>query len=89
MSRRSCFDIVHVFQRASLALLIGSNLASLTSLTSAETIWQLGVFDKSSTEFSPINDPVTGQRRIDYSDLKQDPVFIVRQGKPARDWFSF
>jgi hypothetical protein len=61
----------------------------LAAAASAETLWQIGRFDESSAEFSPIVDPHTGQRRIDYGDADQDPVFIVGRSAPDRDWFSF
>ncbi|MBI3416458.1 MAG: hypothetical protein HY043_14275 [Verrucomicrobia bacterium] len=75
--------------RIFIVLLIWVHFASTAWLSSAETLWQIGIFDESSAEFSSINDPVTGQRRIDYADPKQDPVFVVGRSTPARDWFSF
>jgi hypothetical protein len=66
-------------------------LISLTCCFRSEAgiIWQIGVFDRSSAEFSPIIDPTSGERRIDYGALGKDPVFVVGQSDPARDWFSF
>ena len=58
-------------------------------LAAKEIIWQIGVFDESSSEFSGDVDPVTDQRRIDYSNPAQDPVFVVGRSDPARDWFAF
>lgn len=71
----------------STALLLGL-FFQLTTRGFAETIFQLGTFDESSAEFSPINDPVTGQRRINYADPTQDPVFVVGRSDPARHWFA-
>ncbi len=61
----------------------------LPLLSNGETLWQLGRFDESSAEFSPINDPQTGSRRIDYADASQDPVFVIGVSDPARHWFSY
>ncbi|MSU61484.1 MAG: hypothetical protein EXS31_03660 [Pedosphaera sp.] len=61
----------------------------LPLIANGEVLWQLGHFDESSAEFSPINDPQTGSRRIDYSDASQDPVFVIGVSDPARHWFSY
>jgi len=49
-------------------------------LRAAETIWHIGVFDESSSEFST---------KLDYTNPAQDPVFVVGKSNPARDWSAF
>lgn len=53
------------------------------------TLWQLGTPDESSGEFSHWRDRQTGQRRLNYADPAQNPVFVVGQSEPSRDWFAF
>lgn len=80
-------ELVHRTAHVLLALcvLLGTSLHSAP----ANVVFQIGEFDGSSAEFSPIFDPVTGQRRIDYADAAWDPVFVVGRDDPARKWFSF
>jgi alpha-mannosidase len=54
----------------------------------AETVWQIGVLDRSSAEFRQWIDPVTGVR-LDYGDPATDLVFKVGHSSPARDWLAF
>jgi len=55
---------------------------------SAELLWQIGVFDRSSAEFRPWIDPVSGAR-LNYADAASDPVFKVGESVPARDWQAY
>ena len=57
--------------------------------TNAETLWQIGVFDESSAEFSGHLDPATGKSRLDYTDASKDPVFIVGRSNHTNDWLPF
>ncbi|MCI0536303.1 MAG: hypothetical protein L0Z50_13870 [Verrucomicrobiales bacterium] len=70
------------------ALLLAALAASL-SPSRGDVLWQLGQFDESSAEFSPIIDPRSGQRRIDYANPEQDPMFVIGSSDPAQHWFSF
>lgn len=56
---------------------------------SGATLWQLGTPDESSAEFSHWRDRTTGQRRLDYANPAQDPVFTVGRSEPGREWFAF
>jgi len=64
-------------------------LLSLFPQLHSQVLFQLGTFDGSSSEFSPIFDPATGQRRIDYANPQSDPVFVVGRDRPDEKWFSF
>jgi hypothetical protein len=55
----------------------------------ASTVWQIGTFNESSSDLSPVIDPVTGQRRIDYSNPAQDPVYTVGRSDATKEWFAF
>ncbi len=55
----------------------------------AETLWQIGVLNESSAEFSGHLDPATGKSTLDYADPSKDPVFIVGRSHPANDWLPF
>ena len=55
----------------------------------AETLWQIGVFDESSAEFTAYRDPATGKSTLDYSDTSKDPVFVIGKSEPAKDWLAF
>ena len=44
-------------------------------------VWRIGVFDKSSSEFR--------SQGVDYSDLRQDPVYRVGKSKDGEDWQRF
>ena len=55
----------------------------------SERLWQIGVFNESSSDLSPLVDPGTGQSKIDYANPAQDPVFVVGKSDSAKDWFPF
>jgi hypothetical protein len=65
---RCCFDL----------LCLGLASVRLATPANAETLWQIGVLDESSSEFSHFRDPATGLPRLDYANPAQDPVFILR-----------
>jgi hypothetical protein len=48
-----------------------------TSFGASSTVWQIGTFDESSRELG------------NYSDSAKDPVYVIGQSDPARDWFGF
>ncbi len=74
--------------RAPLVALVGLFLATVLA-SNAETLWQIGVFNESSAEFSGHLDTATGKSTLDYTDPSKDPVFIVGRGNPANDWLPF
>jgi len=61
----------------------------LSPAANAERLWQIGTFNESSSDLSPITDPGTGQSKIDYTNPAQDPVYVVGKSDPAKDWFPF
>src|SRR6267142_65189 len=74
--------------RGSLILLVWLVLAAAPE-AKAETLWQIGIFNESSAEFSGHLDPITGKSRLDYADASMDPIFIAGRSNSANDWLPF
>jgi alpha-mannosidase len=83
--RRPQFIKDEIFLLVLLSLLTTS--ANLRA--SPEKVWQIGIFNESSSEFNSGSDPVTGRPSIDYTNPASDPVFVVGRSDPARHWFAF
>ncbi len=68
--------------RAGLIFLLAvPGLCVATVRAQERTVWQIGVFDGSSSEFR--------SQGIDYSDPKSDPVYRVGESKDSTDWWRF
>jgi alpha-mannosidase len=56
-------------------------VVTLHAHAAEKQVWQIGVFDHSSNEFR--------SQGINYSDLKDDPVYRVGHSKDSEDWQRF
>jgi len=52
------------------------------------TIWQIGNFDKSSREFAQGVSPTRGGA-LDYTNPADDPVYVIGQSQPGKNWLAF
>jgi hypothetical protein len=52
----------------------------LVSGATPRTLWQIGRFDSSSSEF---------KAGVDYNDATNAPVYVIGKSDPARDWCAF
>ena len=65
------------------------SLALCSSLAQASTtVWQIGKFDESSREFASGVSPTRGGR-LDYSNPADDPVYVVGESEPGKNWLAF
>jgi alpha-mannosidase len=67
-------------RKAVMTALFTSVILTAAAHASQKTLWKIGTFNGSSSEFK--------SQGIDYSDPKSDPVFVVGQSKD-KDWYRF
>lgn len=83
-----CRSTLIMRRRDSFVFLVSVFFATALG-ASAETLWQIGVFNDSSAEFSGHLDPVTGKSTADYTDPSKDPAFIVGRSNYVKDWLPY
>ncbi|MGA7564733.1 MAG: polysaccharide lyase family protein [Terriglobales bacterium] len=66
--------------KAALAVFFMIVMLPAVALSAEKTLWKIGNFDASSSEFKSQN--------IDYADPKSDPIFVVGQSGD-KDWYRF